>query len=88
LRVVVVVEPEGQLLEVVLALEPRGGLADLLHGREEQADQDRDDRDDNEQFNQCEPELFGTGPWHGNDLRREPTSPHPDDVTGVPNDNA
>ena len=33
---------------------PGGGLADLLDGREEQPDQDRDDRDDDEQLDERE----------------------------------
>ena len=41
-------EGKPDLLEVVAALHPRGGLADLLHGGQEQADQDGDDRDDNQ----------------------------------------
>ena len=50
--VVVIVQPEAELLEVVGALGPGGGLADLLHRRQQQADQDRNDRDDDEQLDQ------------------------------------
>jgi hypothetical protein len=44
-HVVVGVEGEPELLEVVLALGPGGGLADLLDGRQEQPDQDGNDGD-------------------------------------------
>ena len=44
----VVVEGEAQLLEVVFALGPAGRLTDLLHGRQEQADQDGDNGDHDE----------------------------------------
>ena len=52
--VVVVVQRQAELLEVVLALGPVGRLADLLDGGQEQADQDRDDRDDDEQLDERE----------------------------------
>src|SRR5205814_414608 len=52
--VVVVVQGQADLLQVVLALGPHGGVADLLDGRQEQADQDGDDRDDDEQLDQRE----------------------------------
>ena len=45
---------QRQLLEVVLRLRPGGRLADLLHGGQEQADQDRDDRDHHQQLDQRE----------------------------------
>src|SRR5262249_11017635 len=57
LGVVVGVDGDGQLVQVVLALDVGRGFADLLDGGEQQADQDRDDRDDDEQLDQCE-----TGP--------------------------
>jgi hypothetical protein len=41
-------------VQIVRALAARGGLADLLHGRQQQPDQDRDDGDDDEQFDQSE----------------------------------
>src|SRR5262245_8320613 len=53
-RGLVVVHREADLLEVVLALYPVGRLANLLDGREQQADQDRDDRYDDEQLNEGE----------------------------------
>src|SRR5262249_58416931 len=54
LGVVVVAEGQAELLEVVGALHPRGGVADLLDGGEEQADEDGDDRYHHQQLDQCE----------------------------------
>ena len=50
------------LLEVVGALHAGRGLADLLNGRQEQTDQDRDDGDDDEEFDEREgtPATGGT----------------------------
>src|SRR5262249_48505124 len=53
-RVRVVVDGQADLLEVVLALHACGGLADLLHGGQQQADQDGEDGDDDEQLDQRE----------------------------------
>ena len=50
--VVVHLEGEADLLEVVGAAGAGGGLAHLLHGRQQEADQDGDDRDDDEQLDQ------------------------------------
>ena len=44
-RVVVVVASQTKLLQIVRATHPVGGLANLLHGWQQQANQDRDDRD-------------------------------------------
>src|SRR5262249_60868950 len=60
--VVVVVQGESELLEVVLALGPGGGLPHLLHRGQEQADEDRNDRDHHQQLDQREP---GTRTSHG-----------------------
>ena len=51
---VVVVQGQADLLEVVDALGPPGGLAGRLHGGQEQGDQDGDDGDDDQQFDQGE----------------------------------
>jgi len=51
------VDGQAELLEVVLALRPLGGLADLLDGGQEQADQHRDDRYDHQQLDQRETPL-------------------------------
>jgi hypothetical protein len=45
---------QTHLLEVVLAPRPVGGFADLLDRRQEKANEDRNDRDDDKQLNQCE----------------------------------
>ena len=50
----VVVERQADLFEVVLALRPGRGLADLLDGRQQQADQDGDDRSHHQQLNEGE----------------------------------
>ena len=52
--VVVVVAGEAKLLEVVAALHPRGGLADLLDRGQQQADEDGDDGDHHQQLDQRE----------------------------------
>src|SRR5262249_23300909 len=43
---------DAELLEVVLTLGACGGLADFLDGGQEQADEDRDDRDHHQQLDQ------------------------------------
>ena len=53
-RRVVVVQCQADLLQVVRALHASGRFADLLHGGKQQADQDRDDGDDHEQFDERE----------------------------------
>jgi hypothetical protein len=45
---------QGELLEVVLALAARRGLADLLHRRHQQADQNGNDGDHHEQLDERE----------------------------------
>ena len=52
IRVVVVVAGEGHLLEVVLTLQAGCRLANLLHRRQEQPDEHRDDGEDHQQFDQ------------------------------------
>src|SRR5262249_52166223 len=66
---VVVVHGQPELLEVVHALAAGGRLAHPLHGRQQQADQYRDDGDDDEQLDQGErgttaPRRGGRA-WHG-----------------------
>jgi hypothetical protein len=48
------VDAEADLLEVVGALRPRGGLADLLDGGQQEADEDGDDGDHHQQLDQRE----------------------------------
>jgi hypothetical protein len=50
----VVVQGEPQLFEVIGTLDSRPGGTHLLHRRQEQADQDRDDGDHYQQFDQRE----------------------------------
>ena len=48
------VRGEGELLEVVLTLQPGGRLPDFLHGGQKEADEDCDDGNYHEQFDQGE----------------------------------
>jgi hypothetical protein len=48
------VRGQTKLFEIILALHPRRGLADLLDGGQQEADEDGDDCDDDEQFDQRE----------------------------------
>jgi hypothetical protein len=48
------VDPDAELLDVVGARHACGGLAHLLDGGEEQADQDGDDGDHHQQLDQRE----------------------------------
>jgi hypothetical protein len=43
---------QPQLFEVVFALSSAGSLPRLLDGRQEQRNENRDNRDDDEEFNQ------------------------------------
>jgi len=45
---------QSNLLHIVDTLHPPGRLACRLHGGQEQGDQDRNDRNDHEQFDQRE----------------------------------
>jgi len=58
---VVVVEGNPNLFQVVLTTHPRSSLADLLYGWEQQANEDRDDRDDHEELDKREAEPSRTG---------------------------
>jgi hypothetical protein len=62
--IVVVVHGQADLLEVVLTLQTAGGLAHLLHGGQEQAQQDGDDGNDDEQLDERE----GLADSHGDPL--------------------
>src|SRR5262249_36159960 len=53
-HIVVVLAGQADLLEVVGALGAGGSLADLLDGGQEQADEDRDDRNHHQQLDQRE----------------------------------
>jgi hypothetical protein len=60
-----VVQRQPELLEVVGALGACRGPANLLHGGQQQPDQDRDDRDHDQQFDQREATPRAE-PGHGN----------------------
>src|SRR5207253_6835295 len=49
-----VVYGQADLVQVVLALQAGGGLADFLHRGQEQPDEDGDDGDDDQQLDQRE----------------------------------
>ena len=51
-RVVVVVHPQANLLEIVGALAPSGRFACRLHRRQQQRDQDPNDRNDHQELDQ------------------------------------
>jgi hypothetical protein len=50
----VVDHAQGELLEVVLALDPARGLACRLHRRKQQRDENADDHDDHQKLDQGE----------------------------------
>src|SRR5690606_17306471 len=52
--VVVVVQGQANLLKIVAALHPPGGLAGLLHGGKEQGDQYADDGNHDKEFDESE----------------------------------
>ena len=54
LGVVERVDGDADLLEVVAALQAGAGLADLLHGRQEESDEDGDDGDHHQKFDERE----------------------------------
>jgi hypothetical protein len=54
IRVVVTVSRQGELLEIVLALGSAGGLAHLLHGRQQQTDEHRNNGNHDQQLDQGE----------------------------------
>jgi hypothetical protein len=48
------VQSNPDLLEIVFALRPSSRLTSLLHGWQQQGNQDGNDRDHHQQLNQCE----------------------------------
>ena len=52
---------EADLLQIIDALRPTGGLAGGLDGGQQQGDQDRDDRDHDQQLDQGEAGAVGLG---------------------------
>jgi hypothetical protein len=61
---VVVVHGQADLVQVVDALGAGGGVAHLLHRRQEQPQEDRDDGDDDQQLDQRE---GGPATWRRHD---------------------
>src|SRR5205085_10564004 len=59
-----IMQGQPKLLERARALGPGGGLSQLLHGRQEQADEDGDDGDDDEQLDQRERRPAVLGRFH------------------------
>jgi hypothetical protein len=58
---VVVVQRQGELLEVVGALNPVGRLTRCLDGGEEERNQYTDDPDDDQQLDECEARAVASG---------------------------
>jgi hypothetical protein len=59
------VHRQADLLEVVLTADAVGRLANLLHGGEQQADQDGNDGDDHQQLDQRERGARGLSAHEG-----------------------
>ena len=59
-RVVEVMQGEADLLQVVFALDAIGGLAHLLHGRQQQADEHGNDGNHHQQFDQSKANTWAT----------------------------
>src|SRR5262249_31109681 len=95
-RIGVRVDGQADLLEVVLALGAAGGLADLLDGGEQEADEDGDDGDHHQQLDQREraarPQArmrHGTSWKRGEHMRRSrPLSYPPEGSAGARSRNA
>ena len=60
-------DPEPDLVEMTLAVHPPGRLPRVLHGRQQQADQDPDDRDDDQELDQREARADAA--VHGGELQ-------------------
>ena len=68
----VVVHGQRQLLHVVAAGHTRCGFAHLLHGWQEQADQDGDNRNHHEKLNECKSSALSQrhrGEGHGTPVK-------------------
>ena len=61
LHVVMVMQCDADLHEIVLALRPGGGGADVLHGGDQEGEEDREEGDHDQQFNEREGPRFGVG---------------------------
>jgi len=67
---VIVVKGHAELLQLATALHASGGLADLLNGGQEQADQDGDDGDHHQQLDQGEAGEPASQEEDGHDVSR------------------
>src|SRR5207253_8471299 len=67
-RAVVVVQGECHLVQVVGAGHAGGRLADFLHGRQQQTDEDRDDGDHHQQLDKGEAATDRAPAIHGRNL--------------------
>src|SRR5690606_25032412 len=63
-NVQIVVQRQPDLFEVIFALRAASGFSGLLHRRQQQSDEDRDDGDHHEQFDQCETAAIGRDSTH------------------------
>src|SRR5437588_647930 len=70
LDVVVMVGRDSQLFEVVGASHAVGGLAHLLHRREQEADEDRDDGDHHQELDQSKGAPAPPADWYFNPEHR------------------
>src|SRR5262249_32825592 len=61
----VVEDRQAELLQIVRTLRPGRRLADLLHRRQQEPDQHRDDSDDDEQLDEREAKPIPVDSFHG-----------------------
>jgi hypothetical protein len=71
------VQPDADLLQVVVATGSPRRFAGSLHGRQQQCDQDADDCDDHQQLDEREREISTTTHRHG----RSPVNEKSDQLT-------
>src|SRR5262245_51631809 len=77
-------QSKADLLEVVLTLAPTSGFTGLLHSRQQESNQDRDDRDHNKQFDQRERTSYAITKLKGHlNLPRTKKTEQPTEVCSV-----
>ena len=59
----IIVHGQPHLLQVIFTLRPAGRLPSLLNSRQQQGNQHRNNRDDNQQFNQGKSSACGHGDY-------------------------
>src|SRR5262249_20003099 len=74
--IVIVMDGHSQLLQIVGTLHPVGRLAHLLHGRQKEADEHRNDGNDHQELDQGKgppgpPPKHDVKPWHRKILLEE-----------------